>query len=470
MKGRAYYRVELELLSALSVGAADSVETDCDLMLDSRGLPLIPATSLTGALRARLPKGDAVDLFGELGRDESAVRVYDGAFVEGTNGEVSVRDNVRLENRLAVEHLKFDREVANRGARFCTILEVVRDGKRVSKDGCGREGGEERSLDAGAKLEGLIADLNAGRIRLGAKKTRGLGRVRVVSCKRLAFDLRDELDCDAWLGFDPFDDRSWQDVEELPVGSGASDDTACLSLTLKRVGGSCVREYNTEPEAYDYRQLTIPGIMAKGADGREHEVAVIPGTSWAGAIRERYEEFDKLGMAGKLFGKIGPDGIAQSLISFDESVLEGGEWKTYTRNAIDRFTGGTLDTALFTQRGYFGGTTRLEIVIRLGRKGQSECDNGGKTLEPECLEPLVAALADLHNGFVAVGGLAAVGYGLFRITGVELQVRGQDESGAFAEAFMRPAFDDDTLIAPCVSEAARILAGEPASDNDKEVL
>lgn len=48
------------------------------------------------------------------------------------------------------------------------------------------------------------------------------------------------------------------------------------------------------------------------------------------------------------------------------------------------------------------------------------CDFGG--LEEEKIEKfgktLAGAVLDLHNGFLAVGGLTSVGHGLFRVTEV----------------------------------------------------
>ena len=108
MKEKVYYRIQLELRSPLSVGASDSVHTDVDVVLDSRGLPLIPATSLAGVYRSAFDEDRAVEIFGELlgdgnpGHAESAVRVFDGTWVGG-NGTVSVRDSVALRDRVAID-------------------------------------------------------------------------------------------------------------------------------------------------------------------------------------------------------------------------------------------------------------------------------------------------------------------------------------------------------------------------------
>lgn len=486
MRIRIYYRVEIELKSALSIGAADSVETDCDLVLDSRGLPMIPATSLCGALRARLTESDARDLFGDLDLGEGAVRVYEGTFVVGSNDAVGIRDNVSLEGKVARDGLKFDREVANKGARFLTIIEVVRD---MGEDSTASRA-DGIAPAAESMVESLLEELDCGDIRLGAKKTRGLGRVRVTNCQKLSFRLREDdgsVNAGAmreWLGFDPFDDGAWKDAEPVGMGSRTPSAGVQLRLKLRQAGGISIREYSTEPDSYDFSQMSIPGIVdkssqqrTKGAEGAEErtlpggawDVPVIPGTSWAGAIRERYARHADSRAVDLLFGKVEKAGVARSLITFEESVLSGGEWKEYTRNAVDRFTGGTIDHALFTQRSYFGGMGTLEIGIGLTSLSGVKLDDTPR-LRAGDLVPLVIALADLHNGFLAVGGLASIGHGLFRIegasegsgSGIELMVDGVDRSSDFARAFMIPAGVDTglDLIAPDVWAAARILAGE----------
>ena len=98
----------------------------------------------------------------------------------------------------------------------------------------------------------------------------------------------------------------------------------------------------------------------------------------------------------------------KSCIRFSESRIEGGKWVTYTRNAIDRFTGGTVDGALYTEKTYYNGNTELCI----------DCDFSGMEQEGRnhFASVMAAAIMDLHGGYMAVGGLTAVGRGIFKIT------------------------------------------------------
>lgn len=469
MRESVCYRVVLGLRSVLSIGAADSVQTDHDVVLDSRGKPLLPATSLAGLYRSRFDELRAMEIFGEvmedeslrltnsltedersriLGRDgrrcaESAVRVYDGEW-DGGNETVSTRDSVALKDKVAVDKLKFDRQAVQVGARFVTRIEIIDTG-RCSQD----------------DVEGVISAIHSGELRLGSKSTRGFGRMEVLSCKRRRFGTDD---VDGWLGFDLFaneESPSWTTADDITkeVHEGGTCLGIKLRLELELRGGISIREYTTEPSdggdpKPDYGQMIVHGTQARDEHG--FDVPVVPGTSWAGAFRERYESIAGAGRTRDLFGYVDPGGgdgsSRKSRISFDESTIREGEWKTLTRNAIDRFTGGTMDGALYTERSYFGGTTELFICV-------SPADGLGW----EHFAPLVVALADLNNGFLAVGGLTSVGRGLFRIRSAELMVDGVARDG-FTDALLAPAGGShaEGLVAPDVKAVARLFCREGA--------
>ena len=96
----------------------------------------------------------------------------------------------------------------------------------------------------------------------------------------------------------------------------------------------------------------------------------------------------------------------RSKITFSESQIKGGAFKELTRTAIDRFTGGAADGALYTEETYYGGESDLKIMIK------------SKEIDEDFKNVLSAAIADLHGGYLAVGGLTAVGRGLFKVTAV----------------------------------------------------
>ena len=178
-------------------------------------------------------------------------------------------------------------------------------------------------------------------------------------------------------------------------------------------GAISIRRYTTAVKKSetvaqpDFEQLTAHDYEGRtSTDKTVRCVPVIPGTSWSGAFRHRMKEFGIDTSSEKsLFGYMPKDNNAvkkRSQISFSESRLRNAKEKILSRNAIDRFSGGTKDGALFTEKTYYGGDT--ELVIRWHRK-MNDVEK----------QALAATITDLHYGFLAVGGETSIGHGLFEI-------------------------------------------------------
>lgn len=467
----ACYRIDLELQSPLTIGAAQSSLTDYDVVLDSRGLPVIPATSIAGVLRSCLADDKAEQYFGkrisptdgdspdaevpEL--TESVIRTYDATW-QDTNMSVSVRDNVALkkDDKVADDGLKFDRQVVESGAVFRTYLDIT----------------DEVECPA-SEVEHALYRLHSGSVLLGGKSTRGMGRVIITDCRKRLFDLSEPKELDSWLRFNAFESSSWSGCDNFlsqieARGKSVVTSDIVITLKLSQRGGISVREYSTEPGMPDFTQLYQRDSAI--TDPKEWR-PVIPGTSWAGAFRSRYRHIvsdlpNSAELVDELFGYVKrvPDKETNngdekarrqktvqqcSRIEFSESVIKDGVWKEITRNSIDRYTGGTLEHALFTLRTYFDGQTDLAIRIC--------CEDGD--WDEEVFRPLIISIADLHNGFLSVGGLTAVGHGLFAITDATCSICGKPYDD-FGRLLLNPCDLDGELIVPAVTEIAQHLAEE----------
>ena len=372
------YRIEYKTESPLTVGSGESTYTDHDVAIDNNGFPVIPATSLAGVMRSFFEKGKATEIFGsiELGGDkknDSRIRVYDAECVSDENGfYIANRDSVKLKEKVAADGAKFDMQAVETGAVFVSYVEL---------------------LDASyaEDIEGFFTAVNSGEVRFGAKTTRGYGQMSVTVKKK-------ELNTvDEWLDFNMFDGSKWENVGEY-VLEKLQKSKLTLSVNLKSVSGVSIREYSTDVNQADYKTLTLHNKMNK---------PVIPGTSWAGAFRSRFEEVAGSDATRELFGfvKEKTGDTAKSKIVFSESILNGGTPKIVTRNAIDRFSGGTKGGALYTEKTYYDGNTSLIIQL-------------DKTVSKSALIALGICLADLHNGLLCVGGLTSVGRGLFEIESI----------------------------------------------------
>ena len=299
--------------------------------------------------------------------------MYDALCTKGDKDYITNRDFVKLKDKVAVKGAKFDCQVVETGAEFVSYCELL---------DCSYE----------TVLEAAFAALNNGEIGLGAKTTRGFGRVNLSVKKRVFKDV------DNWLDFKMFEESEWASLQPLSLKNTFSD-TAVIQIGLRSLGGLSIREYSTDIDMPDYKTLSLKT--------RSNYSPVIPGSSWAGAFRDRCAQILTGEEITDYFGEVNETTAKsqKSQIRFSESIISGGTPKDVTRNSIDRFSGATKSGALYTERTYYYGETALEITVPYN-------------------ERLIAAvgvcLADLHNGFLTVGGLSSIGRGLFQITDITL--------------------------------------------------
>ncbi len=408
---RRYFSFDIVLVSSLSLGSGLNENTDSDVLLDSRDKPYIPATSIAGVLASRLGKEDKERLCGKISDNgenkQSHVIFYDALYAGESEPVISVRNSVHLIDKVGKDSAKFDFEIVESGVRFRTYIELD----------------DSVSADDEKLFLSQLAALNSGILRFGHKTTRGYGQVRLENVRRLAFD-----DISKWLRFDMYDDDCWTGAETFePPETGSDTDIIELELELK--SALSIRSYTTEvaadgePTAPDFKYLSL-------RNGKP----VIPGTTWAGVFRDgvaRLLGVNKMTDAKmqELFGYVeqGTKITQKSKITFSESVFEDGtyEKKLITRNSIDRFSAATNDGALYTELTIYSGKTRLIVTLPKGT------DIDLKTA-------LLAAFADLDNGFIAVGGLTSVGRGLFEIK--TLRLNGEDMTDKFKAYDLKDIF------------------------------
>lgn len=384
-KTKIYYRIVFQLASPLSVGSGENRYSDGDIVRDSAGEPFIPGSSLAGIYRSFLEKEDADKYFGTAVNKQkgagSRVLVYDAKLYhtkEESFYRSVIRDCVALDEwKTGKEGNKFDFEVVEPGAEFVTYLE---------------QDWEIGDKDIAGELAGLW---KRRQIRMGRKTMRGLGSVNKAKIYRRSFNLEEQEELDAWLDFDMYREEDWKNPEtgEKEDREVRRENRILIEFTLKQKGGISIRRYTTKisdgQAQPDAEQLTcIPG-----KDGKE--IPYIPGSSWSGAFCHHMENLVP-GCTGEYFGSC----ERRSSVRFEESFIKGASEKILTRNAVDRFTGGVIETALFTEKMWYGGKTALRIEIPANSA-------------PGFRQALAASLVDLHMGVLAVGGLTAVGRGIF---------------------------------------------------------
>lgn len=465
--GKKYYRIVFRNTSPLSIGKGESELTDQDILLDSSGKPYIPGSALAGVYRSMFEaenKETANTYFGYVempkGKEEeqqsieSLLMIYDAVMPLGIEQNIHIvsRDMVALdEYKTAKDGAKFDFQVLEPGVQFVTYIE-----QNITKE-CDKDGKKETSLyheDIAGKIAKAFCE---GKLHIGSKTTRGFGRVKAEEIHVAEFSFEKEnagetsYGVEEWLDFSMYENPEkpsscWgkvnQDDRRLPE---LNDEMNRLHITmeLKQAGGISIRRYSTKENEADYEQLTIRKSEMKDGSIQLTEVPVIPGTSWAGAFHAQmlklYSAYDTVENAAQelklFFGDVkgkkekAADGEAsgkayyKSRISFEESQIDDAREATYTRNAIDRFSGAAADSALYTEKTWFDGKTKLEIVYDNLTAYAADSEEGKR--QKRFLQTLAAAITDLKEGYMAVGGLTAVGRGLFTCEKITLQCGNQ---------------------------------------------
>ena len=427
---RTYYEVHFVLASPLCIASGLDDIADCSLMLDGKGNPFIPGTSIAGAFRNSLmEKKDSSSVMGysrvsksngveeesdQLGR-MSQILISDVSLSKRSSGNLStsIRDGIKLEDneKITANAGKYDIQVVEPGAKGCMRFEVVE-----------RENDDEK--DANEKLCSFIIGLAEGDVRLGTKKNRGFGRLKVTEVGEKSFDLTQKEQAEKWLFFLGLgregDEESFPSIEcmryeEWKVGKENLKDNYVkvkyvkISVPLELSGGISIRKYSTRSGEADYEHLTI----SEDENGNKR-IPVVPGSSWNGAIRSDAVRIlrDSLGckeyadIINDWFGAVDKkdkDKTQQSKIVISESKINGATELPITRVKINRFDSSAVSGGLYSEISFFGGNTNLEIMVK---KDEGEDYKAIMGL-------LYLVINDIMNGFVPIGGQTAIGRGIF---------------------------------------------------------
>jgi CRISPR/Cas system CMR subunit Cmr4 (Cas7 group RAMP superfamily) len=417
----------LILLSPAHFGNGDgSDETDLPLLADEVDptRPLLTGASLAGALRAylrRVSNNEAsldTALFGGAHGDdegEQSPLIVDDAL--GQAAGVELRDGVKLDptTRTAAEGALFNVETWAAGTTFNLRLELALNG------------------DSSARLRALAAALTGlsnGSITLGMRKQRGYGKVSVEQWRvrryELAGSVRDLLD---WLkdGNRPLPEDG-PGVSLVPARD--RDDGALMADLLKAFGAPDAQALPLRQNALVLTaQFALPGsILIRGNTGRDdlgpdmvhlHSrrdgrlKPIVSGTSLAGALRARAtrilntlnpnktQQIIAEMFGPEMKGKVTPK--ASRVVVEECEIVNAVTDLVQNRIRIDRFTGGVVEGALFSEQPAFGKKdTCLTIRLRL--------------LDPKDYEIglLLLLLKDLWTGDLPLGGEISVGRGRLR--------------------------------------------------------
>lgn len=438
---RQLARITLETGTPLVIGSGNKdIKTDSVVAKDINELPYIPATTLAGLIRHSLPEelqeywmGFQTKKDGEGSRiilSEGKILSANGNPIDGLNldedavtrlcHELPIRQHVRINQQgTAVKNGKFDEEIVPKGVRFCFEIELM------------AEEGNSGIMDT------VLAIIQSDGFRIGSGSRSGFGKIEVVGILRRDLDLcvpnelalylgKSSSLAKAWEGYRPYTPSATKEsdcilytLELRPVdfmffGSGFGDDRSDMTFVrepvvtwdrgeatveeLERViliPASSVKGALAHRTAYHYNRLE--GVFADKKTAEELE---------QGTGKENKAVKTLFGSEGDRKGKNKQRGniLFSDVIEKQKAPLEK---KVLNHVKIDRFTGGAVDGALFSEEVLYapGKTFNLELMLR--KTAVDEKDG-------KIVKAFEAALIDLCKGYLPLGGGVNRGNGTFK--------------------------------------------------------
>ncbi len=437
-------RVVLETTAPVSVGSGNkSIMTDAPVVRDVNGLPYIPGTAIAGLIRHSLEETERLSLMGSQSKGSQLVvteaKILDchGKVIDGLvdwahlDEDVSlflnlykqlpIRQHVRIGHRGAtVKGGKFDEEVVVKGTRFCFELEMSACDKKEEE-----------------KFQMILDAIRSCSFRIGAGSRSGFGSIKVISCKKRLVDFSDResmkwyLDKPAslssdWSGdeleVDTLADKHWTEFrlvlnpsDFILFGSGMGNENADVAFVTEPMidWGSGI---GTRVDAE--RVLLVPAASVKGAIA--HRVAYYYNKRqgyYADKLPEGTKVEDFVGKknpavkalfgseGNKIEGRIVDKQRGNVLVSdIIQQKRADSRKKLLNHVSIDRFTGGTIDGALYSEEVLYAKEENISLSLLVNKTALQE---------PGVEEALVCTLKDLCSSMLPLGGGVNRGHGCF---------------------------------------------------------
>ena len=428
----------LEADTPLCISSGDKdLYTDSAIMKDANGLPMILGTSITGVLRHGLFKNDQDkenSLFGyqdkkkEDGQGSQLIVSNahfvgkDGIVIEGLKTidwkdkfykkmrRLPIRQHTKISDRGSTDSTKrgkFDEQLVFKGTRFCFEMELTGN---KNDELCWKQ---------------ILHYISKTEFRIGGGTRKGLGGLKIVKIKQKCFDLKTELNqylmktaslnnhkyLDDFTEIDDHKESDWLEYilhikpDHLWLfGSGLSDYDADITPVYEEM-----ITWIDQKASFTDRKLLIPASSVKGAIS--HRVAFNYNkicNKFVDTLTDN--EIDNCigekNLAVKtLFGsaKSKDQGMRGNVIFSDFFPKSKEKPKILNHVAIDRFTGGTIDGALFDEK-VINGSEEIQFKFFVHKEAIKD-----KNIK----DALEKTLNDICNGMLPLGGGTMRGHGCF---------------------------------------------------------
>lgn len=413
---------KLRTQSPLRIGSGvDDGLTDILILKNKQGQPFIPGTALAGVLRSEMAdiygEETAKVLFGAIdgkAANQSMLNISDVVLL---SKGIVVRDGVAIDELTGVAKpgAKFDFEALERGAVGEVTLELTVRQHDTEKPLPISYEHSSYSVqgDCYGELAATLADLLTRGISVGALTTKGYGKIAGKEAVAVYdFNFAEPKAAKQWFAYiseEKLPEAAYTGVAETAKAA----ENFYLELNCALQGAMLIRNFDVDDSKQAEGEATLSAVQLKSG-----EDYVIPGTSWKGVLRSRAYKIllslthDDLQLVQKLIDKLfgfASDGAKstgkRSKLMVEESYITSNKVKamTQTRNRIDRFTGSTIDSALFAEEPVWQQKRdSAAISLRACLKGCTEAEAG----------LLLLLVKDLWLGNLNIGSGKSIGRGV----------------------------------------------------------
>lgn len=434
-------RFVIEAETPLAVGSGEKdILTDALVATDANGLPYIPGTAIAGVVRHMVEDIKPTDfnvnqIFGfqkeqdgrgsEIIFTEAKILNSRGEVVDGMKldaiktdpllqnyNKLPIRQHVRINEKGVTDKAgKFDEQVCFAGTRFCFELEMV-----------------AKNADDENTFQQILEQVKGQTFRIGGGTRCGFGKIKVEDLQTKPLDLTKQDQLQAYLDkSSALDSDFWSKEYHKPEGNSNYDDWVKYELHLKPEDFFLFGSGFGDKEA-DMTPVKGKRVVWKEDKGElSEDLVLIPATSVKGALAHRVA-FHHNRLLGRFAGctgdkepKVGNENEAvQVLFGYENQeakkqvrgnllfsdVIEDKrlEDKILNHVAINRFTGGAIDGALFQEKTTYAKGQEFTLTILANEK----------VLKGEKIQDsLESAMIDICKGLLPLGGGVNRGNGVF---------------------------------------------------------
>ena len=443
-------KVTLEAKSAHAIhtGHGDTVH-DSLVMRDANGLPTLSGSSLAGVLRHGYQQqhGEqaAKSLFGYANSEDGqtswmnvtwglvhnsnnqaqegllrSAQLNDPLYTELSDAKLIVRQRVRLNDKgSSTDSGKFDVTLIPAGTRYSFSISYWGDG----------------SDESNAQWQNLLKLFTEQNIRIGHGTKSGYGLFKAVTLHKAVWDLSTDSGQQAYCdrGRTRMSYKHMDSISITASGSSPAQLSASLDLTAEsawRVGGGerylagdSLSNDSRDPDMLPMHEAKI--YWKEKSDGTQvgemgEQQYLLPGSAIKGAIRHRvayhynclnacfvddnsaYKAEDSPAI-NALFGFAKDSDSSAGVLAFQDIYLDHQKQQVQIHNKIDRFTGGVINGALFSENVLWHSSIQIKLDVT----------NPDKVTDPNIKLALHKALTDLANGWLPLGASSSRGLGVF---------------------------------------------------------